>query len=418
MNQADFTSVEVSKLRVGATLRTPIYETRQDRDVLLLTSGVTITNGVLGKLRERGITSVRVLRSELGRLTNSAPKDISALLEREHQALLRASAPKLRPVQLDPNSTEPFFRNIRSHGVVTFEKEAEQRFQSEFQDSLSNVDSFFAELKAGQFGSVDDLKSISFELLHHIAEDIDLFVATGICPESGEYPHEHCLRTSMLAMAIGARMRLNQPELIELSVGCLTHDAGMLQLNPDLYEAERKLTEEEFREIKRHPQLALELVEYMKEFPEPARVVVGQMHERMNGTGYPEGCSGSDIHKLSRIAAVADVFVALVSPRPYRPALLPYYAMVQLIKDRGRGLFDENATRALLATVSMFPIGSFLEMSDGRVGRVIRANGEEFLRPIVELREYQSPNGNCELIDLSQDERLRIIRPLKTPEAA
>ena len=94
--------------------------------------------------------------------------------------------------------------------------------------------------------------------------------------------------------------------------------------------------------------------------------------------------SAAQIHPLAKIAAVADVFVALVSPRPYRPALLHYHAMEQILHGARQGLYDTAVVRALLHTVSLFPIGSLVEINDGRIGKVLRSNRDAYTSPVIE----------------------------------
>ena len=113
-------------------------------------------------------------------------------------------------------------------------------------------------------------------------------------------------------------------------------------------------------------------------------MVAYQMHERANGSGYPRGRTIEQTHPLARIAAVADSFTALVSARPHRAGMLPYFAVEKLVRDTAKGLFDPQAVRGLLQAVSLFPIGSYVELNDGYVGRVIRSNAFDYTKPIVE----------------------------------
>jgi HD-GYP domain-containing protein (c-di-GMP phosphodiesterase class II) len=110
---------------------------------------------------------------------------------------------------------------------------------------------------------------------------------------------------------------------------------------------------------------------------------------------------------------VADVFVALVSPRPHRPALMPYYATENVLHQRG--LFDAHVVRALLHTVSLFPLGSYVALNDGRAARVIRANEAQYDRPVVEALSSETGAAAPTVVDLSQRTDLRITKPLAGP---
>jgi HD-GYP domain-containing protein (c-di-GMP phosphodiesterase class II) len=221
----------------------------------------------------------------------------------------------------------------------------------------------------------------------------------------------------MLAMSIGTVLGLARQELIELALGCLIHDAGMLHVNPAYVNSQKPLGRSEFLEITKHPALTFDLVRQLPDVPAGARMVAYQMHERCNGTGYPRQRSANQIHPLAKIAAVADVFVALVSPRPHREGMLPYHAIEKVLQMASAGELDRDAVRGLIKTVSLFPIGSFVETSDGRIGRVLRANRELYARPTLELW-YPSEPGRIEAVDLAHNDRLQIVRPLNGTKKA
>ena len=142
------------------------------------------------------------------------------------------------------------------------------------------------------------------------------------------------------------------------------------------------------------------------------RMIFYQMHERCDGSGYPRGITGDKIHPLAKIAAVADAYVALVSPRPHRPAMLPYHAIVKMLADVKAGLYDSKVVRALLHTVSLFPIGSFVELNNSLVGKTIRANGDRYDRPILEVWNRTHLTAAPRLVDLAEQTDLKVVKPL------
>ena len=140
--------------------------------------------------------------------------------------------------------------------------------------------------------------------------------------------------------------------------------------------------------------------------------VAYQIHERSNGTGYPRGRTSSQIHELAKIAGVADSFVALAACRPHRDGLQPYFIMKKLLGDVADGLFEAEVIRGLLRTISLFPVGSFVKLSDGRQARVIRANDDSYDRPVVELATSGPQRGSKNVVDLLQESKLRIVQTL------
>lgn len=141
-------------------------------------------------------------------------------------------------------------------------------------------------------------------------------------------------------------------------------------------------------------------------------MVAYQMHERMDGSGYPRSLLSNRIHPYAKLAMVADTFIALTSDRPHRSAYLPYYAVSEILQEASSGRLDRHAVQAFLNTVSLFPLGSTFEMNDGRVGRVVRANDGQYTRPVVEVWNPSSPEEKC-ILDLSAEEHqeLSVLRP-------
>ncbi|HET6423433.1 MAG TPA: HD domain-containing phosphohydrolase, partial [Planctomycetaceae bacterium] len=177
----------------------------------------------------------------------------------------------------------------------------------------------------------------------------------------------------------------------------------------------RPLQVSERLELQKHPIYAADLLNRSRNVPHGAKMVVYQMHERLNGTGYPRQRQGSQIHTLARIAAVADTFLAMVSPRSFRQGLPPYKAVEKLLFATRQGYFDPAAVRGLLHAVSLFPLGSMVQLSDGRQGRVIRGNRDRFAQPVVEVVDLSGPLPRTELIDLSQRSDLQVVSTVGEP---
>ena len=308
---------------------------------------------------------------------------------------------------------DPFADAIRKHGDSPYEEHAMSRCVEVMHHSAEQLGELFTCLAVEQSADVRVTESISRNVLLRAAEDLDLFVSVGLTSSSASYPSQHALRVAMLAMSTGATLGWDEQTLLDLGVGCLVHDVGMLGVNSMTYESKQILSASDFTEIAKHPVLALEsLQQHLDRIPESARMVAYQMHERCDGSGYPRGYKANQIHDLAKISAVADVFVALVSPRPHRPGMVPYHALEKILHDTKQCLFDAVAVRGLLTTVSLFPIGSYVMLNDGRVGRVIRSRGDQYDRPIVEVWNRSNPSEQPHVVDLSGQPELKIANAL------
>jgi HD-GYP domain-containing protein (c-di-GMP phosphodiesterase class II) len=194
----------------------------------------------------------------------------------------------------------------------------------------------------------------------------------------------------------------------------------MLRTKDEIYGNDRVLNSHEFEDVASHPIYTFDmLAAHLDSVPVTSRLIAYQIHERCDGSGYPRRRQVATIHPLARIAAVADVFVALISPRAYRPALMPYYAMEYLLRGAAQGVFDLAVVRGLLTAVSLFPLGSHVMLSDGRVGKVLRSNRAAYNRPILYVPGAVGQAVSSEIIDLNQpDCELHVVRAVPAPEAA
>ena len=414
-----FKSISLGELRVGFQLGSNIQDTEGK---LLLAQGVVITTELLQKLQERGIRKVSIDKRDWEKLNAFQAKGISrkslpahpkpaftiqTIASEAMDDMVAAGVNTL--IAPDP---DPFATSVEQHGCAPFEPALMSEQLEHHQRTVNQVATLVESLEQGSNICAQRLEDISHDTVMQAAKDMDLFVCMGINPAENRTIFDHSANVARLAIAIGASLGLNEKSLCELGAGCLFHDAGMLQVDERIYNAKRILSPEEFIDIARHPIISADMLyESMNKIPVGVRMVVYQMHERCNGTGYPRGSKGERIHFLAKIAAVADTYVALVSPRPHRRAMLPYCAVKQVLEDVNRGLFDPQVARALLHTVSLFPLGSFVHLNDDRIGKVMRVNGAIYDRPIVECWERHDLNADPHIVDL-RNEPVRVAKPL------
>jgi putative nucleotidyltransferase with HDIG domain len=159
------------------------------------------------------------------------------------------------------------------------------------------------------------------------------------------YTARHQEQVALLALAVGRRLGLEEHRLEGLYLGALIHDVGKVAVPNALLTKTTQLTAQEFGVIRTHVRVGVELLAHVT-LPWPVQAIIGQHHERLDGSGYPEGLSGDAIIAEARITAVADVFEAMSEPRSYRAALGKEAALAEL--ERGCGVtVDRDAVGAL-----------------------------------------------------------------------
>ena len=160
-----------------------------------------------------------------------------------------------------------------------------------------------------------------------------------------DYTAEHTRGVALRAVQVGEELGLPPARLRELAIGGLVHDVGKLAVPDEILQKPGALTDEEYDEIKRHPELGSDLVRQLGFSAQVARLVLDH-HERLDGSGYPRGLGAPDLDIETRILAVCDVFDALLSRRVYRPAWTLEKALELLSRESGTS-FDPACVEAL-----------------------------------------------------------------------
>ena len=168
-----------------------------------------------------------------------------------------------------------------------------------------------------------------------------------------------------------------------LGLGLLLHDLGKLAVSSEILSKPGELTEEETALVRLHPLLGLEMLPVHQVSP-LARAVVRSHHERWDGSGYPDGRAGEDIHEFARIASVADVYDAVTSERPYHPAA-PASVGVRAVMGGAGTAFEPDVVSVFRRTVAPLPPGTEVELRDGRRGVVVEVTPDHPDRPLVRL---------------------------------
>jgi len=148
------------------------------------------------------------------------------------------------------------------------------------------------------------------------------------------YTAGHQRRVAQLACAIARKMGLSEDQIYGIHITGVVHDIGKIAVPGDILSKTGKLSSEEFNIVKTHPQVAYEVLRNL-EFPWPVAETILQHHERLDGSGYPNGISGEAIILEARILCVADVVESMLSHRPYRPALGKKKALDEILNNKG-----------------------------------------------------------------------------------
>lgn len=212
------------------------------------------------------------------------------------------------------------------------------------------------------------------------------------------YTFQHSIDVAIVSIMIGRKIGLPTKRLRELGMGCLLHDMGKIFIPVDIVNKPAKLTEEEFEAMKMHPDIGYELAKGVASIGILPPHVAFQHHEKQNGSGYPRGLKGNNrlliskeprmIHLYGSIAAVADVYDAMGSDRPYRKAMPPE-KVISIMKDMNESHLNKEVLRYFFSITPVYPVGTIVKVNTGKyrnfLGIVCGLNNGNLERPIIRL---------------------------------
>ncbi len=197
------------------------------------------------------------------------------------------------------------------------------------------------------------------------------------------YLYNHSVNTTLLSLAIGSVLKLPPHRLIELGIAAILHDIGMLRLPPALYMNDRPLDPSEKKSILAHTIAGYKSLKALG-IPETLALVSIEHHERLDGSGYPRALKGEQISVYSRIVAVACSFDGITADRPFKDSLDGHHGIIDLIKNN-KNRYDENVLKALIFSISLYPVGTYVRLSNNAVGVVVKTNSANPKCPIVKI---------------------------------
>jgi HD-GYP domain-containing protein (c-di-GMP phosphodiesterase class II) len=267
--------------------------------------------------------------------------------------------------------------------------------------------------------ATDGLSDVVDAILQEIEEhDGKAVVLADLCGPSA-YIVQHSIDMAALGLLVGRRLIAehgwldykgerqddrHEERLFRLGMGLLLADIGKLAIPESILGKPGTLTEEEWEIVRAHPKAGVKLIRDAGAWCPLVQGCVLRHHERWNGTGYPEGKAGAEVHEMARIAAVADVFDAITSERPFAPAR-PTHVGVQTILAGAGTQFDPVICEVFSRRVAPFPAGVEVELSDGRRAIVVSVPELEMDRPV--LRVISGPGAPFD-VALQSDQSIQV----------
>lgn len=319
-----------------------------DLGLLIFNSGFVLKESSIAKLALYGVKSIVV---EIPDNLNYQSSDIMQVSDTDYSKRVR---------------NKPEFKEF----VKTYEENKQKTVQG------------INDVANGKELSKSEMVSISDEVNQKFNTNSDLFDFLGNIPID-DVTYTHSLNVSIIAKAFGKWLGLSDDKIDDLGVAGLLHDVGKTQIPESILNKPGKLTDEEYAEIKKHPVYSYRLAQNL-DVNENILKGILMHHERYDGSGYPTGAKGKQIHLFGRILAIADVFEAMTATRAYRSKICPF-KVLDVIESDSYIVFDPAIIGKILENIATSYVGSSVRLNTGQSGKIIFINNRHVARPIIEV---------------------------------
>lgn len=309
--------------------------------------------------------------------------------------------------------TESYIRRLGEFGIPFVYIWDERIAEIEIDDSVNDetrlraaeiVHESMEKIRLGKGLDTQEIKKMVEDIIKQILDNSEALLHLSEIRIAGEQLFHHSVNVAIYAILTGVNVRYGEKELLELGTGALLHDIGKSRLPARILNSPEPSFFSDCEEFRNHTSYGFEIMRRENNLSLLSAHVAYQHHECYDGTGYPRGLKGEEIHEYARIAAIANTYDILVSGL-YGKRLAPYQTIEYIIAQAGRA-FDPKLARIFSTNIAVYPLGSLVRLNTGQKGFVIHIPKNYPTRPIVRLiadADGKKYTGNYPEINLLQE---------------
>jgi putative nucleotidyltransferase with HDIG domain len=269
--------------------------------------------------------------------------------------------------------------------------------------SKQAVTSMFNEARMGKIVDTVSAQRLVEEIAGSVTRNPGALISLARLKTADDYTYMHSVAVCALMIALSKQLNLDEAQTRSAGIAGLLHDLGKAAMPMDVLNKPGKLTDEEFAIIKGHPEEGYKMLLAGIGVDPVALDVVLHHHEKTDGSGYPKHLKDAEISQFAKMGAVCDVYDAITSNRPYKAGWDPAESLRKMA-EWTKGHFDPVIFQAFVKSLGIYPIGSLVMLSSGRLGIVVEQAEKSLLTPRVKVFFSTKSNARIkpEVVDLSR----------------
>ncbi len=256
----------------------------------------------------------------------------------------------------------------------------------EFYKLSEEVYKAFLQVKGGGNFPLLNVRRLFQPLVEKVFAQPGLMVKLQTLAKGQMYDAQHAVIVGLLAGLLARWARIPENEHMQVALAGLLHDIGKVKVDPRVTTKKGTLTMEEFEEMKTHTVNGYYILTTTAGLNEGVAFAALQHHERMDGSGYPLGLKGEQIHLYSRVVAILEVYHAMISEREYKSAMSPFIVADHLLKEN-LGKLDPQLVYTFVQGIMPLYQGYHVRLNNGEVGKIVFIDKNNPTRPMVQVYE-------------------------------